>query len=259
MLEGRVLTRVALGVITCWVVGCRDLPAPEGGVQSVSPIRLPSPGLVAGDTMRDSTGSVAPLRVTAYALDGDSLSPQPDPTFVVLDTGAHLAGALLVGDSIGKTVRVVGTIGSLQTQFASVKVTAMPDTLVPADSLVFRKSYSLLGGDTEATSAELGVIVRHLLPTPAGVEAVIVRYSIDRAPASSGQDSAVVLMNGSARSSRDTTDASGRAARTARLRILNLTPASTGTDTVEISATASYGGRVLGLVQFLVIFTQTSP
>jgi hypothetical protein len=207
--------------------------------------------------MRDSTGNVAPLRVTAYALDGDSLSPQPEPAFVVLDTGAHLAGALLVGDSIGKTVRVVGTVGSLQTQFASVKVTALPDTLVPADSLVFHKSFPTLS-TTDPVSAELGVLVRHLLPTPTGVEAVIVRYSIDRAPAGrDGQGPLIVLVNGNVTSSRDTTDATGKAARAARLRLIALN--TIGPDTVEISATASYAGRVLGLVQFLVIFTQTSP
>jgi hypothetical protein len=65
------------------------------------------------------------------------------------------------------------------------------------------------------------------------------------------------LVNGNVTSSRDTTDATGKAARAARLRLAALN--TTGPDTVEISATASYAGRVLGLVQFLVIFSQTSP
>ena len=255
LVVGRI-TGATFGALTwclIWcLIGCRELPAPEGGILSLSPIMLPSPGLVAGDTMRDSSGSVAPLRVTAYAVDGQPLAPQPEAAFVVLDTGAHLAGALLVGDSVGRTVRVVGTVGSFQTQLATVKVTALPDTLIPADSLVFRKSYSLISGDTVATSPDLSVLVRHVTPSATGVEAVIVNYSIDRAPTGNGQGPTVVLTSGTMRSSRDTTDASGRAARTARLRLVALS--AFGAYTVAVSVTSSYRGRILGTVQFLVIY-----
>lgn len=246
------ISGAVLGAITWWLVSCREIPAPEGGVLALSPIMLPSPGLVAGDTMRDSTGFVAPLRVTAYALNGDSLSPQPTATFVVLDTGAHLAGALLIGDNVGRTVRVVGTVGSLQTQFASVKVTALPDTIVAADSIVHRKAYSINAGDTVSVSPELSVLVQNLA-TSAGVEAVIVRYVIDRAPPTTGSGATVVLASGNVRSSRDTTDASGRAARTARLRIAALNRFTT--DTVMVSATAAYRGVILGTVIFTIIYT----
>jgi len=242
-----------LGVAAWWLVSCREIPAPEGGVLALSPIQLPSPGLVAGDTMRDSTGLAAPLRVMAYALDGEPLSPQPTTTFIALDLYAHFAGPLLIGDSVGKTVRVVGSVGTLQSQLANVKVTASPDTLVAADSILHRKTYSINAGDTVSISPDLNVLVQHLAATAAGVEAVVVRYAIDQAPAGNGSGPTVVLANGTVPSSRDTTDASGRAARTARLLIAAL--GAFAVDTVLVSATSSYAGRVLGTVIFTIIYT----
>lgn len=236
---------------------CLDIPAPEGGVQAISALLLPSPGLVAGDTLRDSLGVAAPLRVVAYGIGGDTLDPQPPATFVVLDTGARLEGGhYLVGETAGTTVRVVGTVLPLQTQPATVKVTLSPDTLVAADSTVHRKNYTLLAGDTVVTSAELNVIVRHLDTTPSGVEAVIVRYAIDQAPAGEpDRGPAVVLVNVNRASSRDTTDNGGRASRAARLRLAALS--TFATDTAIVTATASYRGITLGTVQFTIIYTNT--
>lgn len=207
--------------------------------------------------MRDSTGSVAPLEITAFGLDGEPLSPQPPSFFIVADTGtiaAHLAGPLLIGDSAGRTVQVLGQVATLQSQQVQVYVTLEPDTLVPADSTIRRVGYSLPNGQTVANSTDLGVIVQHLGPTPSGVQAVIVRYSVVRAPPGNGTGPTVLLLNGNVQSTRDTTDASGRAGRTARLQLLSLA-APTGSDTVEVSATASYRGQILGIVQFTIIYT----
>jgi hypothetical protein len=242
------------GAAAWWLVSCRDIPAPEGGVLAVSPVRLPSPGLVAGDTMRDSTGLVAPLSIVAYGVGGDTVKTVT-PTFATLDTGAHLSGAFLVGDNVGTTVRVVGSVAAVQTQPVLVKVTASPDTLVPADSTLHRKSYSLITGDTMVNTADLTTIVQHRGTPPAAVEAVIVRYSIDRAPPGDPTKGPTLLvMSGTTQSSRDTTDISGKAARSARLRITALTTLTV--DTAVVSATSSYRGRTLGTVTFLLIFNR---
>jgi hypothetical protein len=242
----------SLGVAVWWLAGCRDIPAPDNGVQSVSPVQLPLPGLVVGDTMRDSTGAIASLGVTAYALDGEPLSPQPTPSFVVLDPGAHVAGTLLIGDSV-TTVRVVGEVGDLQTLPTTVKVTLSPDTIVAGDSILHRKAYSIITGDTVAVSADLSVLVQHFGTDTTGVEAVIVRYAIDEAPPGNGGPT-VVLVSGNALSSRDTTDTSGRAARVARLRFAAL--GTSVEDTVRVSATTSYRGSTLGTVQFTIVYTR---
>lgn len=244
-----------LAAAAWWLVSCRDVPAPEGGVFSISALVLPSPGLVAGDTLRDSTGLASPLRVVAYDVAGDTVQ-NAIPTFVVLDTGAHMSGALLVGDSVGRTVRVVGSVAALQTQPVPVKITLSPDTLVAADSIVHHKTYALVGGDTVVNSADLATIVRHVVASQlgAGVEAVIVRYSIDKAPPGDAtKGPTLVLMNVTIPSSRDTTDATGRAARTARLRLAPLV--NLASDSAFVRATASYRGRTIGVVQFTLIFT----
>jgi hypothetical protein len=252
-MRARTWVGAAAGAAAWWLVSCRDIPAPEGGVLAVSPVRLPSPGLVAGDTMRDSTGLIAPLSVVAYGVGGDTVKTVT-PTFATLDTGAHLSGAFLVGDNVGTTVRVVGTVAAVQTQPVIVKVTASPDTLVPADSTLHRKSYSLITGDTVVNTADLTTIVQHI-GTNAGVEAVIVRYSIERAPPGDPtKGPTLLLMSGTTQSSRDTSDANGKAARSARLRITATT--ATTVDSAFVKATSSYRGRVLGTVTFLLVFNR---
>ena len=245
-------TRKTIGALLAaaawWLVSCRDVPAPEGGIFSISPLLLPSPGLVAGDTMRDSTGLVAPLRVVAYDVRGDTVTSAP-VTFVILDTGAHLAGPLLVGKDAGTTVRVVGSVAALQTQPASVKVTLSPDTLVAADSLRFERSSS-----SATLNADLPVLVQHRSgTTTTPVEAVIVRYTIVRQPASTGGP-AVVLMNATTPSFADTTDATGRASRTLRLDVANFVVSPL--DSAIVETTAAYAGRVLGTARFTVVYKQ---
>ena len=241
---------IACATLAWYLVSCTEVPAPEGGVASISNIQRPSPGLVVGDTMRDSSGLVAPLRVIAYGLDDAPVTPQPVPSFVVLDTNAHLSGGLLIGDRVG-TVRVVGVVGSVQTRADTIPVTLAPDTLVRADLTLHRVSYTL-SGDTVVNSAELGVLAQHLLPTATGVQAVVVRYAITKAPTGTSSPS-VVLMSGNRISDRDTTDGNGKASRVARLR---LSAINTFADTVMLNATASYRGRTLGVVTFTVVFTK---
>ena len=89
MRSARKVIAVTFGAVGWWLVSCRDVPAPEGGVASLAPLRLPSPGVVAGDTMRDSVGLAAPLTVVAYAVNGDTLK-NITASFVALDTGAHV-------------------------------------------------------------------------------------------------------------------------------------------------------------------------
>lgn len=248
------LRRIAVtlaGIAAWWLISCREIPAPENGVFALSPVRFPLPGLVAGDTMRDSLGMVAPLEIVAYGLDGEPLSPQPAASFIVLDTLAHTSGVLLIGEEPG-TARVIGAVGALQTQPATVKITLSPDVLVAGDSVLHHKTYAIISGDTVIVSADLNVLVQHLGTPNTGVEAVIVRYQIDQAPTGNGSGPTVVLYSENAPSSRDTTDGTGRAARRARLRLAALTLAAE--DTVRISATSSYRGQSIGSVQFTIIY-----
>jgi hypothetical protein len=239
-----------VGVAAVWLASCSELGSPSG-VFAISPLLLPSPGMVMGDTMRDSTGAIAPLRVIAFSASGDTIAGTT-ATFVTLNTKAHLVGGtILVADDTGGA-RVLGGIGALQTLPETVKVTLSPDTLYAADSAHHLKTYSILGGDTLVTSAELTARVSHKSgATLSDVNAVIVRYSIVRAPPAKGTIPTITLMNGSLVSTRDTT-LGGRAARTVRLRVSQLTSANV--DSAVILATASYRGATIGSVTFTVVF-----
>ncbi|MEK7401825.1 MAG: hypothetical protein AABZ80_05625 [Gemmatimonadota bacterium] len=238
-----------LGAVLVVLLSC-DLSVAPGGFYSISKLLLPSPGVVLGDTMRDSTGKAAPLRLLAFSASGSSVSVTP--YFITLDTFAHLSGGTtLIGDRVG-LARVIGGVANVQTLPETVKVTLSPDTMVAADSVRHVKRYSVLT-DTLANSAELAALVQHRVGgVTSGVDAVIVKYSIVSAPPSRDTGATVALMNGNAVSKADTTT-NGRAARSLRLRINQLT--TVNPDSAVIRATASYRGVSIGTVQFTVVFT----
>jgi hypothetical protein len=240
---GFVLCAAAVFMVSC------DMSVATG-FYSISRLLLPSPGVVLGDTMRDSTGKAAPLRVVAFSATGSVVSGVT-PYFITLDTFAHLSGgATLIGDHVG-AARVIGAISNVQTLPETVKVTLSPDTIVAADSVHHVKTYSVLT-DTLATSPELAAIVQHRVgATTSTVDAVIVKYSIVSMPPAKGATPTVVLMNGGLTSSVDTT-LSGRAGRTLRLFVNRLT--SVNPDSAVVRATASYRGVSIGTVQFTVVF-----
>ena len=237
---------LALGAVSWWLVSCRDIGTPQGGVLSVGRVLLPSPGIVAGDTLRDSTGVVAPLRVMAFGVNGDTIVSAP-ATFVVLDTGAFLDGSLVIADATaaGRKVRIVGTVAGLQTRPETVKVALSPDTIAATDSLVHHRVYSAIG-DSVFASADVATTVSH--KGGGSVEAVIVRYAFELTPSGATQ----ALFNGNTPSDRDTTDAAGHASRT--VRIQRAKKATGQGDTTYVSAMASYRGKEIGRVRFTLIF-----
>lgn len=243
------ISALALGAAAVWLLSC-DLSVAPGGFSSISKLLLPAPGVVVGDTMRDSTGAVAPLRVIAYSATG-SVVTSVTPYFITLDTFAHLAGGTkLVGDRVG-LARIIGGVSNVQTLPETVKVTLSPDTIVAADSVRHVKTYSVLT-DSLANSAELAALVHHRTgATTSPVDAVIVKYTIVSAPLAKSTTPTVVVMNGSVVSSVDTT-VSGRAGRSVRLRINQLT--TTNQDSAVVRASASYRGMSIGTVQFTVVF-----
>jgi hypothetical protein len=230
-------------VLSCdWSAGPNDL-------YSISRLMLPSPGIVVGDTMRDSLGNAAVLRLIAYARSGDTLTGQ-QKYFITLDTLTHLVGGMvLLGDHLG-TSRVIGGIGSLQTLPETVKVTLRPDTLIAADSVRHLKTYLLLT-DSISNSADLSALVQNRTGTPTPVDAVIVKYTLVSSPPSKSFLPSVTIMNGNTISTADTTSA-GRVGRSLRLYVNRLL--TVNEDSAVVDATASYRGASLGTIRFTVVF-----
>jgi hypothetical protein len=225
-------------------------------VASISSLLLPSPSVVKGDVMRDSTGAPAPLRVTAF--DGLNRPVNGlESDFFILDRGAHLQpDDILVGDSLS-TVRVVGTVGGLQTVPTPVFVTVAPVMAAATgkiDTLRVRP-----GADTSQNlSAPLSVTLTGLADTAA--VGFIVRYRVTYAPASlPNSPPTVYIADQSGRPmSSDTTDATGKAIR--RRAAVRISSLGATLDSIVIEASVSYkGSLVTGSPVRLVIPARLRP
>ena len=194
-------------------VACIDMSAPKGPA-SISTLMLPSPSVVVGDTMRDSTGAVAPLRVIAYDAN-DAPIVEPPTLFLVIDTSGagHIANSnKLVGDKIG-SISVLGQIAGIQTTTVGVPVTIAPITFVIPTAIPDTLVVPFAGKDT--TSASIGSVPINVTLKGRGDTAsvgFVVKYDLVNAPASVGGSTtgAVYIGNDAGQPSpRDTTDGSG--------------------------------------------------
>lgn len=149
------MTRVRCALVAGMValalgLGCGDVPTLSNGIAYVTPILTPSPSVAFGDTLRDSLGAPAPLRVVALGrTPGDTIR---DVSLRYLLTSLNLGGTVtpegyLIAPNSLVTLRLVaqvtdGTNAStlqLQTPELSIEVTARADSLeatTPVDTAV---------------------------------------------------------------------------------------------------------------------------
>jgi len=134
-------TAAALG----FAFACGDVPTLPGGVAYITPILLPSPSMAFGDTLRDSLGHAAPLRVVAVARDSSIVTNVVVYYLLTtLNSGATVdnGGIVRAPDSLG-TVRVVaqvtdGTSSSalqLQTPEVAIDVVPLADSIARSGTL----------------------------------------------------------------------------------------------------------------------------
>lgn len=217
------------------LAACVDIPTGPDEVLSFQFRGLPAPAAVVGDTLRDSLGVVTPLRVNAFNYQGDSVA-HPDVRFSAIDRGVRVDSltGIVVGDSVRSQARILATVKGFN-GIVNVAVTFRPDSVTGAndrDSL----SYSLT--DTLVNvSAPIGVKVLHQAATgDTSVASWRVSFRI-----ASPADAALARLVGdnNARSSLDTTDASGVAARRIRIDVTRLTAL---VDSVIVEAFVKYRG-----------------
>ncbi len=160
----------------------------------------------------------------------------------MLDRGAHVdAAGMFFGDSV-TSVRVVGTVGGLQTGPATVFVSVAPDTVVrfgSIDTLVVHATRDT----TQNMSSALGVAVTGA--GNAGAAGFIVRYAVVYQPASlAGKPPTVYIGDFSARAmSVDTTDASGHANK--RRAMVRVDALGAALDSIVVIASVQYKGAPL--------------
>lgn len=229
-LAPRVLAACAASVVA---LSCGKVPTFADGIAYISPIVFPSLAIAAGDTLRDSLGRVAPIRVLAFGAANDTLSVTP--TFLVVSPLPPLitispSGIVVASDTV-RSVEIIGRVGErLQTTSARLEVVAQPDSIARTgtlDSLVALRPSSAL--QVNVSGARRG--------TRVPVTGIIVRYQITGVVPAKPIDPAELFFQDALRSdvrrSADTTDASGVASRTIIAR------APQGTESVEIQASAT--------------------
>lgn len=217
------------------LAACTEIPSGANDILSFQFNPLPSPGVVIGDSLRDSLGVVRGLTVKAFNFSGDEID-SPPVTFRALDRGIRVDSitGVVSGDSIRAQARIVAQLHGLSGN-VTIAVTQRPDTIFGSpgrDSLL----YSVL--DTLNISPDIGVRVLTFSPatTDSSVGSWLVSFKIV-----SPTDTVLAKLVGDngARSSLDTTNAGGVAGRKIKLDVTKLTSL---VDSVIVQAFVKYRG-----------------
>ena len=223
------------------VAACSDVSGSSTSVLSIQFDTLPSPSVVVGDTLRDTTGAVVRPVVRAYNFKGEEITPAP-VFFLSPDSGVTVDSAtgIVTGDSLRSTpARIVATVGTLQA-IQRVNLTLRPDTIVGQnafDSLL----YSITDTTVDISNALSVKLTHGISPNDSAVTSYIVSFAIVSQP----DPRLGELVNDAGKTSAvDTTDASGIAGRKIRLHPVGLSSV-TQVDSIIVNATAKYRGAVV--------------
>ena len=239
-MTGRRMVRLigAVSVAGGLTFGCGDVPTLQDGVAYITGVELPLPAVAAGDTLRDSLGRAAPLRVRAFGRDSQEITglevsflPTVLPAGVTIDAN----GVLVARDTVG-SVQIVGRVGDrLQTTIATLQIVPEPTAIA--------RPVGFGAGDT-------AIALPALRPFPvtvtgvfrgerATVSGIIVRYRIDSLHPRTLPAGSAILTNAAGAALRpdstlavDTTVTGGTATRSVLIR------AGSGVQAVFVSASA---------------------
>ncbi len=246
----RAVPILALAAATL-TISCIELTIDGSALGSVEFVQLPSPSIVVGDTLRDSSGNAFQLATRVYLADGTETTTFP-VTYVLLDTFADLKGDYLIARSsldLGTVPkqRIAATVGGLQSLVRTVVVVPRPDSLRAVGPLVDTIEYR-----TPSTAADTSVALAVRVVTGsttllAGVRDYVVTYRLRRpdssiVPAADTSRNFWLLGTGDRATAIDTTDASGNASRRLRFR---LRAGQAAIDTMLVEAEARLGARLL--------------
>lgn len=243
----------AVGGSSLLAIACTDISGSSTAVLSLQFDTLPSPSVVVGDSLRDTTGAVVRPVVHAFNFKGEEIT-SAQIYFQSPDSGVTVDSAtgIIVGDSLRSTpARIIATVGNLQA-IQRINLTLRPD-LIAASNGRDTLNYSLLDS-TKNLSDVLSVRLSHGVSPN---DSVVTNYIVSFAIVSQSNPNLAELMTEADKPSQiDTTDASGIAGRKIRVHPVNLGSGTT-VDSVIVEATAKYQGQpVTGSPVRLVMLLQ---
>lgn len=261
---------MSMAAVVSIAAACADVTISPGVPASIELTSFPAPAIVIGDTLRDSSGVVAPVRAVVRDQQGQIL-PDADVRFVYadgnrdtsifVDSATGFVVSLKALPTAANGARIAARSGANLQVIRSILVTLRPDSMGRTGSRRLDTLKTTLPdtgstGVAANTSGALSVTVHHIeAGTVTLVPNWLVRYELLR-PANPNNDStaAVFLVNDAQRVSNiDTTNTSGSASRFVRVRSSKF-PAGSAADSAIVRVTVSYRGKpVKGAPDTLVV------
>jgi hypothetical protein len=237
-------------------VSCAELGTGIGDVSYIAFDGIAWPSVIAGDTLRDSLGVAAPLRAHAYDASGREIADAPFRYFT-LDTGVVVDsnGTMRATTRRDGTVRVVASLGGLQSDDRLVRVTRRPDSVFAPGASTLAFAYAIPDASTNvAPEMRVSLVSDDTVGVSAGVGGWLVRWRTVHAgdTLAAGDTSWVVLQNSAGtRSAVDTTTADGSSVR--RLRVFSTRVPTPVDSFIVLADVRLHGVRVPGSpVRFVV-------
>lgn len=232
------MTRSAALLLGCvGMLACTEIDTGPNVPASMEFDALPFPAVVAGDTLRDTSGIAAPLRALVFNSDNDEIPGAPVryaalESLVTIDSAT---GIVIAGPAADTTARLIAFIGDLQSAPLRLSIVRRPDSLAPVGTIDTLR-YSVTD-TTRNVSDDLEVRLTHRTATAdLPVRDWIVTFAL-QTPADSAR--ARLLNDNQRRSASDTTSPGGVASRRVRLLPAGLSSAN---DSVVVLARARYRG-----------------
>ena len=232
----------AIVAATMVAAACIDLSTDVDEIVAIEFVDLPWPSVVAGDTLRDATGAVAPLVARLFDGGGDVVSGPVE--FLTQQTSVHVVGGdrLVADDTATGQAGVFASTTGVQSIVRQVEIVAAPDS-VATDGTVVPLDWVVPDDPQLNVSQPLGV--RVLSAAATGVRAWVVTFQLEAGgrviPPSDTTQVFLVADNGRP-SYADTTDLAGKASRRLRLRIA---PGLVPPDSAVITVSAAHRGAAL--------------
>jgi hypothetical protein len=232
------------GVITATLVAvaCIDLSVDPDEIVAIELGEFAWPSIVAGDTLRDATGAIAPLVARLFDGEGDVVTGSVE--FLVERPGLRVvAGDRLVADDTASgTVGIIASTEGVQSVVRQIEIVTAPRALV-ADGVITPLRWVVPDNPASNTSQPLGA--RVIAGPDTGVRSWIVTFQLEAGGRIIPQTDTtqIFLVGDTGRPSYvDTTDAGGRASRRVRLRIA---AGLVAPDSAVVTIRASYKGQPL--------------